>query len=225
MTQPTFLRDPSTFPRSAAYATSPDAVEVTGAGVMVSYAQIHMLELIALGVERREASRVAWELFHELIRATGVRTSSEVNPAERGRVNCLRLSAQASAEALRMPIDEFRRRHDRHAPVARLHPEDRDRAVWLLDAVRRVSHGVDLPDAIRQASDAAAGKPRQRRAPATEDFIATELAACLEPLWWALLQAQESIGARLWRLWLREVQLEDQRPTVILSDQRADVVG
>ncbi len=58
MTQPTFLRDPSTFPRSAAYATSPDVVEVTGAGVMVSYAQIHMLELIALGVSG--ARRRAW---------------------------------------------------------------------------------------------------------------------------------------------------------------------
>ena len=174
-----------------------DRVEVTAAGLMAGFCQAHMLELIIRGVERRRGSQLCWELFTGyLLPAVGV-VERQRPAAPRGRVNCLSASVTKVAEALAAPFDELvvtiaAGRH-RRVPVATLSRADRDRLVWVLEAVRRVANGVDPLDAARGASDAAAGRPRQRRAPVGSGWLAAELAEVREATWTAL------VAARLYR--------------------------
>jgi hypothetical protein len=211
------------FPLSAAYVVDPVAVQVTAAGLIAVYPQMVMLELIADGVERREASALCWGMFNQLLRGINPRMET-VQPADRGRVNCLGASAGAMTKALGMDWQEFADKiGGPRAPVAWLHPEDRARLVWLVDTVRRVSQGVlDLGEAARGAHDQAIGKPRQRRAPADIDWVRDEVDKAAWSAWYALLQARFypagpsgfTQAGGMWLAHLGDLADEQHRPRV-----------
>lgn len=180
-----------------ATAEAADMVDVSAEALVVAYCQISMLRAMTRGVERREASKLGWRMLQRLVAVAG---GSAPSPgADAGRVNCLANHASTMRRALGMSFQAFEKRvAGRPAPVTSLSRFHLDQVLWLIDAVRRVSHGVPLLDAARQAHDASIGRSRRKRAPAEMSWLRDQIEGTLFLMWSAVRDAQKYMDGPTW---------------------------
>ncbi len=181
---------------------------VAAEGLIVAYAQFEMLRLMTEGATRADASAAAFEVFRELARTM---TGKEFHRPERVAgtpTNCLSASAAGVRDAFGLPWETFTARYGPR-PGASLGGAEITRLIWLLDTVHRVAEGVPLLDAAREAHDASLGRPRRRRKPAEGWWLAVQLDAAQDGIWWALRE-QDCFG----------VPLPAGRPAAVIAEGR-----
>lgn len=203
-----FARDRLRFPRALLYAGRPGSRRVAAEAVLVGYAQLRILECLIEGRSRVEASRVSWGRFYDVLVPLTLGAvaggSSAAASARVPRSNCMAASAGWVAGTLRAEwpqvLADSSNAWPGGPPSTMLTAGDADLGCWLADAVRRVSDGVPVLLAARQAHDLALGRPRQNRSPVEEGWLSERIGAAAGGLWLALLNARMSTadGGLLW---------------------------
>jgi hypothetical protein len=184
-----------------AAADTTEQVTVSANALLVAYSHLGLLRLLNDGWDRRTAflESARW-FFHRLLPAAGqpLATGVAVTPDEETAegpysVECLVRSARMAPDALACDWDAWRVREP-SANSAVIDTALRDRLLVLEDLVLRVGQGGQLYESARQAVDAAAGRPRQRRAPLDRQQVAGMVSAVAEPARLALLAARRPSG-------------------------------
>jgi hypothetical protein len=180
---------------------------VRATSLLIACSHVHIAELVLGGTAPREAFDASWRLFYGFLWAALVHAGDRAAvsyaaqwpltpPAELGRLHavpvpegkkwttgCFTLAARDHAALLR------RDGTGTGMLTVLADPGDADRLAWMLEMMRRyASGGGSIGECARGAADQAAGKPRQRRAPADPEWLAAEIAAALDGAW-ALLAA------------------------------------
>jgi hypothetical protein len=163
-------------------------------GVLIlSYCQLHILELMCQGHSRNQAAELVYRLYgnHLVHMASNRADCRMVDRADLRRDRylrywCLAKSAAHNAEELRRG----------GIPRELLSASHLDAACWLLETVRRVASGSELLAAARAAHDGFLHRPRQRRRPVEADWLTEQVTAALEGVWSAVARTPAGWGIR-----------------------------
>ena len=160
--------------------------------LIFTYGQAEMIRLAA-AMPLRDASNEAFELFvdldymayrsdHELI-PQSQRTLAKLPVGNKGMpTNCLSHACSTALEAMALEPQEQRRLLGPHQSV-RVGEVCILDCVWVLETSKRLSNGVPLGDATRQARDLIDHRPGRRRTPWSPEKVSTYASGALIRLW------------------------------------------
>jgi hypothetical protein len=193
--------------------------------LLLAFAQVSILDAMCHGVDRKTATDMAYGLYYDRLApeqdrrnrmpesaalmamaaevkmadaaarrliVDAVQAMDDARPPLTWRYDCLANSASVGATMLRVP--PFR-----PGTGSALDAAEVDRIGWLLETVRRVAEGQPYLEAARAAHDAYLGKPRQKRCPVENAWLAEQVTAALEAIWPALVASPR--GASLPAAW------------------------
>jgi hypothetical protein len=182
-------------------------MKVRADSLLLAFSQVAILEGLTSGMARYDAITEAWAMsyrltpekdiaqdrpllvrLHEEMREASLRRDfvefdrlnkvwDEITSATiRWSRNCLARSAEINKTLLQTP----------EAEGVEFDSVELQRVVWLLECVRRVSEGQPFLEAARAAYDASLNKPKQKRKPVENDWLAEQVTASLDAIWVAL---------------------------------------
>jgi hypothetical protein len=176
--------------------------------LLLAYSQLAIIEAMTQGESRNEAEDDAWALYYMQL-APEESIADDAPPLKRAdeemRAAALRGDRAEAWRLMRVfrEVASVSKRYSRNCLARSValnamllqEPEEKgiefdsvelERVIWLLEAVRRVAEGQEYLGAARAAHDASLNKPRQKRRPVENDWLAEQVTASLNAIWSAL---------------------------------------